>query len=45
MAPDWMHRVEDRRLLVADDDARRLTERAGVVLIGYRELRELQRGA
>ena len=45
MAPDWMHRVEDHRLLVTDDDARRLTERAGVVLVGYRELRDLQRGA
>jgi predicted glycoside hydrolase/deacetylase ChbG (UPF0249 family) len=45
MAPDWMHRVEDRRLLVDDDTVRRLAERAGVTFLGYRELRELQRGA
>jgi predicted glycoside hydrolase/deacetylase ChbG (UPF0249 family) len=45
MAPDGMHRVEDRRLLVADDDVRRLADRAGVTFVGYRELRDLQRGA
>jgi hypothetical protein len=45
LAPDWMHRVEDHRLLVGDEEIRRLAERAGVVLIGYRQLRDLQRGA
>jgi chitin disaccharide deacetylase len=45
LAPDWAHRVEDRRLLLADDDVRRLIDRAGITLLGYRELRELQRGA
>ena len=45
LAPDWMHRVEDRRLLVDDHDVRRLIERAGAVLVGYRQLRDLQRGA
>lgn len=45
LAPDWLHRVEDRRLLVDDDGIRRLAQRAGVVFIGYRELRDLQRGA
>jgi predicted glycoside hydrolase/deacetylase ChbG (UPF0249 family) len=45
LAPDWMHRVEDRRLLVSDEDVRRMAARAGVVFIGYRALRDLQRGA
>lgn len=45
LAPDWMHRVEDRRLLVDDAEIRRLAERAGVIFVGYRKLRELQRGA
>ncbi|MCU1379467.1 MAG: hypothetical protein JWN29_2450 [Acidimicrobiales bacterium] len=45
LAPDWMHRVEDRRLLVGDDEIRRLADRAGVTFIGYRELRDVQRGA
>jgi predicted glycoside hydrolase/deacetylase ChbG (UPF0249 family) len=45
LAPDWMHRVEDRRLLVGDEGIRRLAERAGVSFVGYRALRELQRGA
>jgi predicted glycoside hydrolase/deacetylase ChbG (UPF0249 family) len=45
LAPDWMHRVEDHRLLVGDEEIRRLAERAGVVLLGYRQLRDLQRGA
>jgi predicted glycoside hydrolase/deacetylase ChbG (UPF0249 family) len=45
LAPDWMHRVEDLRLLVADESVRRLAERAGVIFLGYRALRDLQRGA
>jgi predicted glycoside hydrolase/deacetylase ChbG (UPF0249 family) len=45
LAPDWMHRVEDRRLLVSDEDVRRMAARAGVVFVGYRALRDLQRGA
>ena len=44
-APDWSHRVDDHDVLVHDVEIPRLIERAGVVLVGYRELRELQRGA
>jgi hypothetical protein len=45
LAPDWTHRVQDHQLLVADVEIRRLAERAGVTFVGYRELRDLQRGA
>jgi chitin disaccharide deacetylase len=44
-APDWSHRVDDHGVLVTDHEIRRLIERAGIVLVGYRELRELQRRA
>ena len=44
-APDWTHRVDDHDVLVHDQELRRLVERAGVTLIGYRKLRELQRRA
>ena len=44
-APDWAHRVDDHDALVTDQELRRLIERAGVELIGYRQLRELQRRA
>jgi len=44
-APDWAHRVDDHDTLVTDHEIKRLIERAGVVLIGYRDLRELQRRA
>ena len=43
LAPDWPTRVGDHQLLSRDRDIRALAERAGVILIGYRELRELQR--
>jgi len=43
--PDWPNRVDDHFLLVHDRDIRSMIERAGVTLIGYRELRELQRAA
>ena len=42
-APDWPARVDDHDLLTRDHAIRSLAERAGVILIGYRELRELQR--
>jgi predicted glycoside hydrolase/deacetylase ChbG (UPF0249 family) len=45
LAPDWAHRVDDHHALVADDELQRLVARAGIELIGYRELRDLQRGA
>jgi len=41
--PDWSNRVEDHAYLTRDPSLRDLIERAGVTLIGYRELRELQR--
>ena len=43
LAPDWPARTDDHHLLVADHDLRALAERAGIQLIGYRELRDLQR--
>ena len=43
--PDWPRRVEDYACLTADPAFRDLIERAGATLIGYRELRELQRSA
>jgi predicted glycoside hydrolase/deacetylase ChbG (UPF0249 family) len=45
LAPDWTHRVQDHQLLTADPEIHRLAERAGVTFVGYRELRDLQRGA
>ncbi|HEY8215486.1 MAG TPA: polysaccharide deacetylase family protein [Acidimicrobiia bacterium] len=41
--PDWAGRVEDHAFLCHDRSLRDLIERAGATLIGYRELRELQR--
>ena len=41
--PDWAHRVEDHAYVTADPSLRDLIERSGATLIGFRELRELQR--
>ena len=41
--PDWAGRVEDHAALCVDPSLRDLIERAGATLIGYRELRALQR--
>src|SRR5262245_8851529 len=41
--PDWANRVEYHAFLTSDPSFRDLLERAGVTLIGYRALRELQR--
>jgi chitin disaccharide deacetylase len=41
--PDWANRVEDYMLVTRDPAFVDLVERAGATLIGYRELRELQR--
>ena len=41
--PDWAARVEDYALLTQDRSFRDLVERAGATLIGFRELRDLQR--
>ncbi len=43
LAPDWADRVDDHHLLVLDSALRARLERAGVKLIGYRPLRDLQR--
>jgi predicted glycoside hydrolase/deacetylase ChbG (UPF0249 family) len=44
VAPDWAERVADHDLSMTDGSLRALTTRAGVHLIGYREVRDLQRG-
>jgi len=41
--PDWPGRVEDHAYLRNDPSLPDLVERAGAVLIGYRDLRDLQR--
>jgi hypothetical protein len=41
--PDWAGRVEDHALLCDDPSFTDLVDRAGATLIGYRELRGLQR--
>lgn len=40
---DWAARVDDLHLVCHDTRLRTMLERAGAVMIGYRELRELQR--
>ena len=44
-APDWPARVDDHDLVVNDHDIKALADRAGVTLIGYREIRDLMRAA
>jgi chitin disaccharide deacetylase len=43
VAPDWPARVADHDLAMTADSLRSLASRAGVRLIGYRALRDLQR--
>lgn len=43
VAPDWPNRVDDLHLLVHDASLRTRIERSGAKLIGFRELRDLQR--
>jgi predicted glycoside hydrolase/deacetylase ChbG (UPF0249 family) len=43
VAPDWAARVEDGDLAGRGDSLRAMVGRTGVVLAGYRSLRELQR--
>jgi hypothetical protein len=43
LAPDWAGRVDDLHLLAHDASLRARVDRSGVKLIGYRELRALQR--
>ncbi|HMG43174.1 MAG TPA: polysaccharide deacetylase family protein [Acidimicrobiales bacterium] len=40
--PDWAHRVDDHDLVTRDRALRAMLDRAGVVLIGYRQLRDIQ---
>jgi hypothetical protein len=42
-APDWPGRVDDYDLVVRDRAFRTMLERAGVRLLGYREVRDAQR--
>jgi predicted glycoside hydrolase/deacetylase ChbG (UPF0249 family) len=42
-APDWANRVDDHDLVTNDRALRAMLDRAGVHLIGYEPLRELQR--
>lgn len=42
-AGDWERRVDDRRFVARDGALQRLVDAAGIKLIGYRELRDLQR--
>ena len=43
LTPDWPARTDDHSLLVDDHDLRSLADRAGIALVGYRQLRDLQR--
>ncbi len=43
LAPDWAARVDDLDLVTSPGALGALVHRAGVVLVGYRELRDLQR--
>ncbi|MDQ2648271.1 MAG: polysaccharide deacetylase family protein [Actinomycetota bacterium] len=45
LADDWSGRVDDHHLATADHELRALLEQAGVVPIGYRALRDLQRAS
>jgi hypothetical protein len=43
LTPDWAARVDDHDLVTGHTTLRSLAQRAGVVFVGYRALRELQR--
>jgi hypothetical protein len=43
LAPDWAFRVDDLDVVTKGSGAAALADRARVTLIGYRQLRELQR--
>jgi hypothetical protein len=43
LADDWPARVDDHDLVTSDRALRAMLDRAGVVRIGYRQLRDLQR--
>ena len=41
--PDWHARVDDHDLVTTDAGIRTMIERSGAQLVGFRELRDLQR--
>jgi predicted glycoside hydrolase/deacetylase ChbG (UPF0249 family) len=43
LAPDWASQVDDHDLVTTGQSLRALADRAGVSIIGYRQLRDLQR--
>jgi predicted glycoside hydrolase/deacetylase ChbG (UPF0249 family) len=43
LAPDWATRVDDHHLLTQDSELRTMVDRSGVHLVGWRQLRDLQR--
>jgi hypothetical protein len=43
LAPDWASQVDDHDLVTTGHSLRALADRAGVTVIGYRQLRDLQR--
>lgn len=43
LAPDWERRVDDHRLLTDGDELQQRISDAGIQLIGWRQLRDLQR--
>ena len=43
LAPDWADRVDDHHMITADSEVRATLERSDIVLVGWRELREIQR--
>jgi predicted glycoside hydrolase/deacetylase ChbG (UPF0249 family) len=45
LAPDWAGRVDDHDYVVHDGGLRTMIQRGGVKLIGYRQLRDVQRAA
>ena len=45
LAPDWAARVDDHDAVTRDKALLALAERAGVIFIGWRQLRDLMRAA
>ena len=43
LAPDWANRVDDHALMTGDERIRAMADQAGVILIGYRAIRDLMR--
>jgi hypothetical protein len=43
LAPDWSARVDDHHLMCHDSELRAMLDRAGIIRIGWRPLRDIQR--